>query len=390
MDKLKIKIVIVFISFCQGLQFTISPVLNQIQNRYPDVDVSLIQMLITAPALLSMVVAIISGWLVVKISKKKLLVFGSLMTGITGFIPFLSDNFSLLFFSRAIFGIGLGLCTALNTAVVAEHFEGKERVSAMGLQGASIGTGMLIITTLGGMLGAKGFQYTYFIHILGLIAMVIIFLFLPETGKAEVSKNEKIQLNKTVYKVSALGMVEFIFLMAFTTNIAMHLGGDLAGNSSVIGTLTGIFSGIQIVMGLMLGTITKYTKNNTLPVAMLCFGIGSVLLVLYPSSYAILIVSAVFCGMSQGIFVPQAMYEVSSAVKPIAAAMASACFTVLMCLGQLISPTVLNSVSKTIFGSVNTTNVYTVTALGMLVIPMFVIISKRYKENSLYKNRQIS
>lgn len=389
MDKLKIKIVIVFISFCQGLQFTISPVLNQIQSYYPNVDISLIQMLITAPALLSMVVAVISGWLVVKISKKKLLLLGSFITGITGFIPFLSNSFSILFFSRTIFGVGLGLCIALNTAVVAEHFEGKERVAAMGLQGASVGTGMLIITTLGGILGSRGFQYTYYIHILGLVGMIMILLFLPDTGTGEIANNEKIKLNKTVYKISLLGMVEYIFLMAFTTNVAMHLGGSLAGNSSVIGTLTGVFSGIQIFVGLMLGTITKYTKDKTLPIAMISFGIGSILLVLFPSTYSLLLISAVFCGMSQGIFVPQAMYEVSSAVKPIAAAMASACFTVFMCFGQLISPTVLNTMSKIVFGSVNTTNVYTITSVGMIIIPIIIMLIINNEKNKC-KNKQIS
>jgi hypothetical protein len=48
------------------------------------------------------------------VSKNKLLVFGSFIVGLT---------------------------TALNTAVIAEHFEGKERVSTMGLQGASVGGG---------------------------------------------------------------------------------------------------------------------------------------------------------------------------------------------------------------------------------------------------------
>lgn len=80
----------------------------------------MIQMLVTAPTFLSIVVAVISGWLVVKISKKKLLVFAGAVAGITGFLPFLSDSFSLLFASRILYGIALGLCIALNTAVVAE------------------------------------------------------------------------------------------------------------------------------------------------------------------------------------------------------------------------------------------------------------------------------
>ena len=76
--KIKIIITIVCISFIQGLQFCVSPVLGQIQEHYPDASVSMVQMLVTAPTFLSIVVAIISGGLVVKISKKKMLIFGDL------------------------------------------------------------------------------------------------------------------------------------------------------------------------------------------------------------------------------------------------------------------------------------------------------------------------
>ena len=141
-------------------------------------------------------------------------------------------------------------------------------------------------------------------------------------------------------------MLEFLFLITFTTNIAMHLSGNLAGNTAVSGNLTGVFSGSQIVIGLILGMVTKITKKYTLPVAMLSFSIGGLLLILFPSNLIMLMAGAVFCGFSQGIFIPQAMVDVAGAVKPVATAMASACFTCAMCFGQVISPTVLNTISK--------------------------------------------
>ena len=97
-----------------------------IQEHFPEVGVSFVQMLVTVPTFLSIVVAIVSGWLVVKVSKKKMLIFAGLTAGITGFLPFLADNFWLLFASRTLYGVALGLCIALNTAVVAEFFEGDE------------------------------------------------------------------------------------------------------------------------------------------------------------------------------------------------------------------------------------------------------------------------
>lgn len=380
-EKIKVYLAIVSISFIQGLQYCVSPVLGEISAHYPDVDVSMVQMLITAPALLSMVVALISGWLVVKISKKRLLIFAALVAGLLGFLPFLSDSFWLLFLCRTVFGISLGLATALNTAVVAEFFEGPARVTAMGIQAASVGAGMVIITTGGGLLGAGGFRGAYFINIIGFISMAVLALCLPETGKVKLEGKEKISLNKHVFLTSGFGFLEFLFLITFTTNIAMHLSGALEGSSSVAGTLTGIFSGTQILIGLVLGVVAGLFKKFTLPAAMFCFSLGAVLLLLFPGSFAMLSAGSILCGLSQGIFVPTAMVEVSNAVKPSSVAMASATFTCAMCLGQFVSPVILNNVSKIIFSEVTTTNVYIISAIGMAAAGVLACLWKiREKE----------
>lgn len=159
----------------------------------------------------------------------------------------------------------------------------------------------------------------------------------------------------------------------------MHLQGALAGNTTISGNLTGIFSGAQIVVGLILGMVTKVTKQYTLPVAMLSFSIGEVILILFPSQLTMLMIGAVFCGFSQGIFIPQAMVEVAGAVNPAATAMASACFTCAICFGQLISPTVLNTISQIVFGEITTTNVYLIAVIGMTAVAL-VTMMKRRKE----------
>ena len=376
----KIYLSIAAISFIQGLQYCVSPVLGDISAHYPDVDVSMVQMLITAPALLSMVVALVSGWLVVKISKKKLLVFAALFAGILGFIPFLADSFWLLFLCRTVFGISLGLATALNVAVVADFFEGEARVKAMGIQAASVGTGMVIVTTVGGLLGANGFKGAYFINVIGFLSMAVLALCLPDLGKVELKGKEKITLTPEVFKVSAFGFLEFLFLITFTTNIAMHLSGSLAGSSSAAGTLTGVFSGTQIVIGLVLGTVAGLLKKFTLPAAMFCFVIGAILLILFPGSFGMLAVGAVFCGLSQGVFVPTAVTDCSNAVNPASVAMASAVFTCAMCLGQLVSPLLLNNIAVAVFKEMTTTNVYIIAATGMAVSAILAVIWKTRKK----------
>ncbi len=169
----------------------------------------------------------------------------------------------------------MGLACTLNTAVVAEFFEGDERVSVMGIQAASVGAGMvIIITALGGILGRFGFQASLFIHGIAFLCFAVIGICLPDTGRTGTSGGEAARLNGTVLKISLLGMVVFIFIITYTTNISMHLRGEIAGDSTVAGLLTGIFSGAQIVMGLFLGNVVKKTGTYTLPVAMFLFCAG--------------------------------------------------------------------------------------------------------------------
>ena len=376
----KIYVTIICISFLQGLQYGPSPILRQISEHFPTVNTSLVQMLITGPSLVGMFCALLSGMLVTKISKKQLLLLSSLISGISGTLPLFFDSFPLLFGCRLVYGFALGLATALNTAVVAEWFEGDARVKAMGIQAASVGAGMAVTTAGAGYLGAGSFTNSYYIYLIGFICFVLILVFLPETGKVVQTAENKIKINGRVVIIAVLGLLEFMFLISFTTNISMHLSGTLAGDAAASGNLTSIFSIAQIVIGLVLTSITRVTKKATLPVAMLSFVLGCILLIGFSSNFAVLCVGALLCGFSQGVFIPTAMVEVSNAVPPVAAAMASGVFTCGTCTGQLISPVVLNTAAGVVFGQVTTSGVYTVAAVGMTISAVFcaaVMLKKR-------------
>lgn len=368
---LRIYITIACISILQALQFGPSPVLKQIGDHFPEVNTSLVKMLVTGPSLIGMFCALACGVMVTKISKKNLLLICGAGAAVTGLIPLAVDNFYVLFACRLIYGFVLGFATALNTAVVAEWFEGEARVKAMGFQGATVGAAMALTTAGAGFLGSSVFSNSYLINLLAVVSFVLILICLPETGKAVPTEGNKVSINVRVLLIGLLGLLEYIFLISFSTNISMHLSGSLAGNASVSGNLTSIFSMIQIVLGLVLGYITRITKKATISVAMISFGIGALVLVAFPGSFPMLCVGALLCGFSQGVFMPTAMVEAANAVPPIAAAMASGVLTCGTCIGQLISPVLLDSVSKAVYGETTTKGVYTVAAIAAFASAAF-------------------
>ena len=80
-----------------------------------------------------------------------------------------------------------------------------------------------------------------------------------------------------------------------------------------------------------------------------------------------LIIAALFCGFSQGIYCPSGFVEVSNAVPPVAVSLASAGFNAAACAGQTISPALTNWMSKAIFGTATTGGVYLISAVGLAI-----------------------
>lgn len=364
MGKWKVKAAVVLMSLCQGLQYTVSPVLNQISRYYRSVPTSMIQTLVTAPALASMVMALISGWLVTKISKKTLVLSGSFLMGAMGLLPLLSDHFWVLFASRIMLGVGMGLLMALSTAVIAEHFEGGERSATMGIQGASVGVGVLLASSLAGMVGKANFHAVYFIHLLAFAEMIGLAFFLPETGKTRLRTDEKLKINGRVLALCALTFLEAMFFSAFTTNIALHLVGDAGAVTARAGRLTAVFSATQIVAGMALGFVSARTKRFTLSLGVLLCALGSLMLMLSATEPVPLVLGAVLFGISQGLFVPRAMFEVSEMVSSASVALASACLTVAINVGQLVSPAALNFTASSVLGRAGTRGVFESVAIG--------------------------
>ena len=366
---LPIYLSIAAISLVQALQLSVSPVLQGVQTHYPAVAVEWVQMLITAPALLSMVIALLSGRLVRYVSLKRLVLFASALAAVVGLLPLASDSFWLLFVCRVLYGVALGITTTMNVAVVAAFFKGEARVRAMGVQSASIGASMVLVTAAAGYLGELGFRYSFLVNAAGILSFVLLLVFLPETGKQEgggSAHGRQRVLNRKVLAIDLMAVLEMLFLITFSTNIAMHLRGALAGDSSASGLLNAFFSGSQIVIGLLLGRLVHLSRKMTMPVAMLCFAAGAEMLIRFPEHLLPLAIGSTLCGFSQGIFVPTASTQIANAVEPEATASASATLTCAMNLGQLVSPTVMNYIAVAVLGGVTTTNVYRVAVAGML------------------------
>src|SRR5690606_18623781 len=134
----------------------IAPALSEIAAAFPQVSATRIKSLLTAPALAMMVVSPFAGWLSHRLGSKRLLVIG------------LAQSFGLLCTRRRRPGVGIGILMPLSSGLVAEFFEGRERLRMMGLSSSvssffGVGANILV-----GYLALFSWRYGFAVYAIGI------------------------------------------------------------------------------------------------------------------------------------------------------------------------------------------------------------------------------
>ncbi|WP_075876490.1 MFS transporter [Merdibacter massiliensis] len=131
--KTKIIICILLISFVQMSTNGISAILVNIQNHFPTVPTSLVQLLMTFPSLFIIIFTMISAYLLRYFSKKKLIEAGLFLVCCAGVLSYFCYNSLLLLFVGAgLLGSGTGLCASFAISLISDYFAANERQKIMG------------------------------------------------------------------------------------------------------------------------------------------------------------------------------------------------------------------------------------------------------------------
>ncbi len=80
-----------------------------------------------------------------------MIVSGLLIFSLCGLLPLLNQSYWLMFVSRLVFGMGIGLLNAKAISIVSERYKGQERVRLLGLRGSAevVGTAFLTLASAG-------------------------------------------------------------------------------------------------------------------------------------------------------------------------------------------------------------------------------------------------
>ncbi len=242
----------------------------------------------TIPSLFVIFGVLIGNRLELWIGKKRTILTGLGFVFIAGTFPAIKhDIFSLLYVSRCLFGLGIGLFNRLIIQMISDIYQNNpgKQASLIGLESAFEGLGGICLTLFVGQLLKFNWYTSFYVYALAL-PIFAAFLFFVPADKRELEKGSAEQLTTTsdnpsnkrpLREMIGFGILLFVIVTIFINyNIQItplimerNIGNATNGSNMIAFIGLGAF-----IAGFSFGKLYKYLRNYIVPLAILLLGVS--------------------------------------------------------------------------------------------------------------------
>ncbi len=384
MQKIRLKLTVLSISILQPLIMGASPVLADIKKTFPDIDTSIIMLLVSLPLLFTIPATLLCGKLSGKYSQRKILLFGIALTSISGIIPVFSDNFLFILLSRVFMGIGLGFINPFMASLIVEFFKGGEREQLFGLQSTFVCIGSVTYFFLGGLLGAVNWHYNFLVFLIGILILPLIILYLPDRHVSCESAASVSRVSRYTLFFCLLVFLIAIFASFFTTRLSFLLAEKKAGNAAIAGIVSMFTSVGGLVLGMVYGKLSGKISTFSIELAVCLMGAGTITAGL-AHSVGIMMLASALLGTGSTLSVIAFQSKIASISQKISYNFEVAIFMSSINLGLSAAPGYM-SVATGLVPSIDNTGLYLLTAALLFTYAILLgLFNPNLKKKLAYK-----
>lgn len=330
----------------------VAPALGIIQQHFSDQDELLIKLIVSIPSLFIILVNIFFAQICKIWKTRTIALLGLTLYIVCGVGAYFTDNIYSLLTLRALLGVSVGLIMPLSTGLLAYYFPPEEMARLMGLSAAMNQMGGIVATMLAGILASIAWNYAFLVYALGLIAIVMVAIYLP--NEQLIQNDKKLEPKKLLkFHPSVIGMVLVMgSFFVFVTNFAQTEGK----NFSTMGCTLLMMSTdiVAFFVGMFFGKMMIYIPKQMKYLPPLCFALAYALFACSDSNNAnylyIIVAACMFTGIANGIGVPYLNTIASIKGGKMAVASVMPILSIALYVGQFISPLIVTPISKSIFG----------------------------------------
>lgn len=333
----------------------VAPGIGEIAKAFPGESQTMIKLILSLPPLFIIPFSILSGILSSRMNKKKLLSAGLVVYIIGGAGAVFADTLIPLLVFRAVLGIGTGIILPLSTGLIADFYQGGERIKMLGYSFSANNLGAIIGNLGAGLLALINWQYVFYVYLIAVPVLVLVALFIkdiPAPGK-QAEANNKTALPGPVYGWAFAAFLVMLAFYAIVTNLSLLIYGRNIGDSSFAGILFAINAVSMFIGGFSLKAASQYL-NRLLPCCMLLLMAAGYSGLGVSYSKTMLILSIMVAGLGTGWAYPFIINK-ASAYAPLGKNIAvMAVVSSFAFLGQFSSPLILDTLRNVSGGTVTT------------------------------------
>ena len=349
--------------------FSISSSLPAMFQYYKNYSSSQVELLVSLPSIGIMSLLMFNSVLERFVSERFMIILGLILYSICGLIPFFNQSYNLVFASRFVFGLGLGMMNPRAIAIISERFQGRERVQMLGYRGSAEVVGMALLTLAVGQLLHFGWTTTFLVYTVGFIVLALYLMFVPyEKNESDKHKHLKSVRKMTRKQIHLSIFLAFIAGMIVCANVAITLRIPSLVLQAEIGnaeTASWILSCMQLVgilAGVSFASLVNALKNRLLTITGIVFGLSQIMIGLSSQIY-FLSLSALLAGFAYSISLTAVFHIVSEKIPAYLVNRATAIVVLGCSSGASVSTFVLS-----LIGIISSTPTFIFSVLGVLMM----------------------
>lgn len=347
----QVKLTLLFVSSLTIMSvITISPALPQMAIAFAGVKNAafIVKMVLTIPALMIAIVSPVTGRLIDRHGRLKILRMALVLYAIAGVGGFFLNNLYYILISRAVLGISVGMSMTIVITLIADYFEGIERQKFVGLQIAFMSIGGIVFISAGGILADIGWRYPFLIYLSSLLVLpfTIIFLREPVVVQKINNTNQHLKAPPIIWLLFFNIMVMWIIFFLIPVQIPFYLKSIGVEKNSMIGVAIAISTAFSAISSF------SYSRIKARLSFLSIFSIGYLLMatgficIAFSATYILVVVAMMISGLGIGMMIPNTNMWVMKLAPPEIRGKEIGKLTTFWFLGQFLSPVVIAPVLK--------------------------------------------
>ncbi|MDD7317152.1 MAG: MFS transporter [Prevotella sp.] len=357
----------------------IAPALGIIKEHFASSPQLLVQFIVSVPALFIILTNLFFLRISRRFNTRTIAIAGLSLYVLAGAGCFLASDIYVLLALRALLGVSVGLVMPLSTGLLAYYFPPEEQARLMGLSAAMNQLGGVVATLLAGLLAQTGWNYSFLTYLLGLIALAMVYRWLPvehldssnKRGKA-FEPRQLLKFHPSVIGMLLLMLIFFIFPTNFAVTAFRQTSLSVTGITLIMVGLDIVAFFVGIVFEWLMHTFRRPVKYF----APCFFLVGYLLFVIADGAFFLILGSAVI-GVANGVGVPYLNTIASIKGGRNSATTVMPLLSAALYLGQFVSPIIVTPLAQAVFGAGDSAGAYKVGVIACLIF-MYQVWSTRH------------